>query len=189
MQAFEVRHLRLITGFGERFETGLDECGDATTENGLLAEQIGFSLFGEGGLDDAGAGSADGIGVGQCEFAGVTSCVLLDGDEARNATALGVGAADEMAWALGRMLKPWAKNNASPSTRFGAISASYTDFCSVSGRRIMIASAHLVASAIDITVRPSASALACDEEPSRRPTTTLTPDSLRLSAWAWPCEP
>ena len=28
-----------------------------------------------------------------------------------------------------------------------------------------------------------------DSEPSRRPTTTSTPDSFRFSAWAWPCEP
>ena len=88
-----------------------------------------------------------------------------------------------------RMLKPWAKNSASPSRRLGAISASYTDFCSVSGSRIMITSAQAVASAIDITVRPSASALAFDDDPSRRPTTTSTPDSFRFSAWAWPCEP
>jgi hypothetical protein len=26
-------------------------------------------------------------------------------------------------------------------------------------------------------------------ESSRRPTTTLTPESLRFRAWAWPCEP
>ncbi|CFN64602.1 Uncharacterised protein [Bordetella pertussis] len=25
--------------------------------------------------------------------------------------------------------------------------------------------------------------------PLRRPTTTLTPESCRFSAWAWPCEP
>ncbi len=67
--------------------------------------------------------------------------------------------------------------------------SSYTFFCSVSGARIMMTWAALVASAIDITVRPASSALAFDEEPSRRPTMTSTPDSFRFSAWAWPCEP
>ena len=33
----------------------------------------------------------------------------------------------------------------------------------------------------------SASALLA--ESGLKPTTTLTPESLRLSAWAWPCEP
>ena len=47
-------------------------------------------------------------------------------------------------------------------------------------------------SGIDVRVglRPgSASALAFDEEPSRRPTRTSTPESRRFSAWAWPWEP
>ena len=33
------------------------------------------------------------------------------------------------------------------------------------------------------------SALANECDPSRRPTRTSTPESFRLSAWAWPCEP
>ncbi len=50
-------------------------------------------------------------------------------------------------------------------------------------------SASAAASAIDSTRRPAASALAFDDEPSRRPTRTSTPESFRFSAWAWPCEP
>ena len=61
--------------------------------------------------------------------------------------------------------------------------------CSVSGPRSMIRSASAVASAIDRTASPAASALATDDEPSRRPTRTSMPESLRLRAWAWPCEP
>jgi hypothetical protein len=54
---------------------------------------------------------------------------------------------------------------------------------------IMITFAHLAAAAMSITFSPAASALAADFEPSRSPTTTSTPDSLRFNAWAWPCEP
>ena len=39
------------------------------------------------------------------------------------------------------------------------------------------------------TSRPGLLALATDSESGRRPTTTSTPESLRLSAWAWPWEP
>ena len=35
----------------------------------------------------------------------------------------------------------------------------------------------------------AARACSTDEESGRRPTTTSTPESLRFSAWAWPCEP
>ena len=69
------------------------------------------------------------------------------------------------------------------------MSASYTDFCSVSGRSIMITSASDAASAMDLTVRPAASALAFDDDPSRSPTRTSIPESLRLRAWAWPWDP
>ncbi len=50
-------------------------------------------------------------------------------------------------------------------------------------------SAHAAASALLTTSSPCASAFARDFDPSYRPTFTSTPESLRLSAWAWPCEP
>ncbi len=50
-------------------------------------------------------------------------------------------------------------------------------------------SASAQASAIVAALSPAASALAHDEEPSRRPTRTSTPDERRLRAWAWPWEP
>ena len=85
---------------------------------------------------------------------------------------------------LKRMLKPWAKASALPLRMCGLMNSSYVAFCSVSGIVSMITLAHLAASAIDITVSPAFSALAFDDEPSRRPTTTWTPLSLRFSAWA-----
>ena len=53
----------------------------------------------------------------------------------------------------------------------------------------MITSASLHASAVVSTRRPASSAFAHDDEPSRSPTRTSTPESFRFSAWAWPCEP
>ena len=45
------------------------------------------------------------------------------------------------------------------------------------------------ASVMSATSSPASFALATEEESGRRPTTTSTPESLRLSAWAWPWEP
>ena len=69
------------------------------------------------------------------------------------------------------------------------MSASYTFFCSVSGNSTITMSASRTASPVGNTRSPAASALAFDFEPSRRPTTTSTPESFRFSACAWPCEP
>jgi hypothetical protein len=47
----------------------------------------------------------------------------------------------------------------------------------------------LTALATSSTFRPAASALAQEAPSLRRPTVTLTPESFRFWAWAWPCEP
>jgi hypothetical protein len=65
VQALEIGHFRRVTGFHQRFETGADQLDQAAAQNNLLAEQVGFALFLEGGLDDAGAAAADAAGVGQ----------------------------------------------------------------------------------------------------------------------------
>jgi hypothetical protein len=62
--------------------------------------------------------------------------------------------------------------------------------CSSSGVAIIIRSAHLAASATDMTFRPSASTFFAVAEPAFRPTAiSLAPESFRFSACARPCEP
>src|SRR5262249_41450449 len=58
-----------------------------------------------------------------------------------------------------------------------------------SGTRKTTSCAPRTASANDATVSPASSAAAADGLPSRRPTTTSTPESWRFSAWAWPWLP
>ena len=65
VEAFEVGHLGLVTGFDEDFVSGLHQRGGAAAEDGLFAEKIGFGFFLEGGFDDAGAGAADAFGPGE----------------------------------------------------------------------------------------------------------------------------
>ncbi len=101
MQALEVRDLRLVARLGQRLETGLHQGGGATAEDGLLTEEVGLGLLGEGGLDDAGAGAADALGVRQGQLQALARGVLLDGHDAGDAAALLVLAADQVAGALG----------------------------------------------------------------------------------------
>lgn len=101
MEDFEVGHFGLVTGFDEGFEARLDEVGDATAEDGLFAEEVGFGFFLEGCFKDAAAGAADAFGPGECGFFGLLAGVLVNGDEAGNAFALGVLAADDVAGAFG----------------------------------------------------------------------------------------
>jgi hypothetical protein len=53
-----------VTRLGERFEASANECGDSAAQHSLLTEQVGFGLFGEGGLDDSRTGATNGIGAG-----------------------------------------------------------------------------------------------------------------------------
>ena len=50
-------------------------------------------------------------------------------------------------------------------------------------------SAPFTASATSVTVSPAFFALSQEAPPLRRPTVTLTPESFRFCACAWPCEP
>ena len=86
---------------GQRLEPGLDERRQAAAEHGLLAEQVGLGLLGERRLDHPGAAAADRVGVRHGEILGLAGRVLGDGDERRHAATLGVGAAHQVARALG----------------------------------------------------------------------------------------
>ena len=62
--------------------------------------------------------------------------------------------------------------------------------CNSSGVSIITTSAHLAASATSITLKPALSAFLAEAEPLRSAiATSLTPESFRFSAWAWPWLP
>ena len=104
VQTLEVGHFRRITGFGQCFETGLDQLNRTTTQHRLLTEQIGFGLVLEGGFDDAGTAAADAAGVGQSDVLGVAGSVLEDGDQVRNTAAIGELGATVWPGALGAIM-------------------------------------------------------------------------------------
>ncbi len=206
VQALEVRHLRVVAGLDQRLEAGLDERAGAAAQDGLLAEEVGLGLVLEGRLEDAAARAADALGVGERERLGVAGRVLVDRDQAGDARALEVLAADEVARALGRderdvdvrrRARPRRRGSRSRDRRAAGCRArgcrrrrprrrrggARRGRASSRGRRVA------AASATARTSSPASRAWATLSELSRRPTTTLTPESLRFSAWAWPCEP
>lgn len=89
VEDFEVGELGLVAGLGEDFKAALDEGGGTTAEDGLLAEEVGFGLFGEGGFEDSSAGSADALGVAESEGEGGAAGILLDGDEGWDSSSFG----------------------------------------------------------------------------------------------------
>ena len=102
MENFEVGELGLVAGLDQGLEACLDQRGGASAEDSLLAEEVGLGLFGEGGLEDAGASGADALGVAEREREGGAAGVLLDRDQGRHAAALAEDLADAVARGLGR---------------------------------------------------------------------------------------
>src|SRR3954468_6892798 len=87
------------------------------------------------------------------------------------------------------MLNPCAKSSVAPGPRLGATASWKSDGCAPSGTSIATSCASLTASAGVCTVSPPSSAALHEALPSRRPTTTSTPESERLSACACPWLP
>jgi hypothetical protein len=72
----------------------------------------------------------------------------------------------------------------------GLSSLLYSPACNSSGANTMTISAHFAASELVSTLKPAFSAFCAEGEPGRSATTTsLTPLSRRLLAWAWPWLP
>ncbi|MNM92771.1 hypothetical protein D3C81_1051150 [compost metagenome] len=102
MQALEVGHFRRVASFNQSFETGLDQLNGTAAQNGLFAEQVGFSLVLEGGFDDAGTTAANAGSVGQGDVLGVARGVLVDSDQVRDTAALHEFGTYGVAWSLRR---------------------------------------------------------------------------------------
>ena len=102
VQALVIGDGGLIAGLDQRLVTLDDELRGASAEHGLLAEQIGFGLFGEGGLEHTAARAADAVGIRERDRLGVLGGILSDRDQARHAAALLILAAHEIAGTLGR---------------------------------------------------------------------------------------
>ena len=102
MHALKVRHLWLVARFHEYFKACTDQGGDASTEHGLLAKEVGFGLFSDGSAQHTCAGTANGACVCQGDGLGIARCILLNGPESGNADSLGEEAAHHMTRAFGR---------------------------------------------------------------------------------------
>ncbi len=207
VQALEVGHLGVVARLDERLEAGLDERRGAAAEHGLLAEQVGLGLLVEASCRRRRRGCR------RCPWRrparaslACAARVLVDGDERRDAGALEVLAAHEVAGALGGDERDVDVRRAARSRRSGSRSRGRRAAgcrrrrrrltCSFqmsrwrsSGTSIITMSPREAASAGSSTSKPASLAALTESESERSPTTTSTPESLRFCAWAWPCEP
>ena len=102
MQALEIGELGLVAGFHQGVEAGLDQRGEPSAENRLLAEEVGLGLLFEGRLQHAGHGRADAARVGERAGARLAGRVLVNGEERGHAHPLFEEPADDVAGAFGR---------------------------------------------------------------------------------------
>ena len=101
VQALEVGHLRLVTGFDQHLVAGLDQCARSATKYGLLTEQVGLGFLLEGGLYNPGACAADSLSPGERDLLGLTVGILVDGNETGHPLSLNVLATDNVPRPLG----------------------------------------------------------------------------------------
>src|SRR5215203_6776484 len=97
-----VGDLGLVASFGEGFEAGLDQGAHPAAKHRLLAEEVGFGLLGEGGLDATGPEPTNAFGVGQGQVPRLTAGILLDRHQHRHTPPLGILPTDQMSGTLGR---------------------------------------------------------------------------------------
>ena len=207
VQALEVGQSRVVAALDQRLVAGAHELRHPAAEHRLLAEQVGLRLVLEGGLDHAGARAADAAsrrrapGREPCRWRPVR---WPSGRARRCRRRTGAGPDGPGPWAppsprrprgRGRSDRSGSRSRGRTCSRLpGAIpsriSPSQTSACFSSGSRIITTSPSTggVGDRRALSGRRRG-ALSTDEESSRRPTTTSTPESLRLSACAWPCEP
>ena len=101
MDALEISALGLVSGFHQSLKASLHQGAYTAAENSLLAEQIGFGFFTEGGLKHAGSRAADAKRIGKSKIMGLPGGILLNGDQAGNAFSGKIFASYGMAGSLG----------------------------------------------------------------------------------------
>jgi len=97
VEAFEVGDFGLVARFREGLKSRLDQFTYAAAENGLLAKQVGFSLFGKGGLQNAGARAPESLGVCESKRFRFTAGILLDRQKRGCSAAFGEDFANAVA--------------------------------------------------------------------------------------------
>ena len=101
MAGFKICHFGGVTGLNQSIEACVDQLGNATAQNCLLAEQIGLGFFLESGLQDTCTACANAGSISQSDVLSLAGVILLYADQAGHALALGVQAAHGVAGALG----------------------------------------------------------------------------------------
>src|SRR5690625_4727266 len=101
VQALKIRHLGCITCLNQCVKAGPNQLYRAPAQYGLLTKEVRLSFLAESGLDNAGTSAAIGAGIRHANITSGTGIILVNGNQMRYATALGVGAAHGVARSLG----------------------------------------------------------------------------------------
>ena len=100
MHAFEVCAFRLVASFYQSFKASVHQCANTAAENCLLAEEVSFGFFTEGGFQCACTGAANAFSISQRQVMSFAGRVLVSGYQYRYAATFGVGTTNKMARAL-----------------------------------------------------------------------------------------
>jgi len=105
VEAFEVGDFGLVARFRESFKSRLDQLTHAAAEDGLLAKEVSFGLFGESGFQNPGARAAESLGVSEGKRFRLTAGILLDRQERGCSSAFGEDFANAVA--RGFLARSW----------------------------------------------------------------------------------
>ena len=206
VQALEVGEARVVAGLDQGLEAGLDQLGGAAAEHRLLAEEVGLALVLEGRLDDRRRGRRRSRRRRRGRARGRRRSRPGGRPSGRARRGLprtggGPGGPGPSARPCRRRRRRAARSGRSGSRTRGRTSAgcprrsrrrSRPPRSRPASRRAGGPSRCRRGSRLRRCRAPRARPprpCARLAESGRRPTTTSTPESFRLSAWAWPWEP
>ena len=101
VDTFEVSVSRVVTSFGQGFETSLHQCAYTAAKNCLFAEKVGFGFRTEVRFQNACSCTADTKRISKTDIQSVTRCILFDCNQARNTLTNLIFASYRMTRALG----------------------------------------------------------------------------------------
>ena len=105
VHAFEICHLRGVTGLDQGIEASLHQTREAAAKHGLFAEQIRFAFLAEGGLNNAGPDTTDRRTIAEADIVTVAGRVGMNRQKRRHTRAAFVLGADRWPGPFGAIIK------------------------------------------------------------------------------------
>ena len=87
MQALEIGHFGLISGFDENFKSCFDQCRGTAAKHNLLTEEVGDGFLTEVGFKHTGASASDATRPCESGLLRFAGNILMNRDQTRNTFA------------------------------------------------------------------------------------------------------